>query len=74
MTLKNQIEHMKEKNINESRKLKSARILDAVIIGFLFGIIVYSVVNESWGFLTLIPIYLIYKLMNKSKTKKGNEL
>lgn len=67
---------MKEKELtnqeaNKSNQIKSSRILDAIIIGFLFGIIIYSVVNKSWGFLTLIPIYLIYKLVNKSKTKKG---
>lgn len=59
---------------NKSNQMKSTQILDAIIIGFLFGIIIYSVVNKSWGFLTLIPIYLIYKLVNKSKTKKGDEL
>ena len=59
---------------NKSSQMKSTQILDAIIIGFLFGIIIYSVVNKSWGFLTLIPIYMIYKLLNKSKTKKGDDL
>ncbi len=40
---------------NKSSQMKSTQILDAIIIGFLFGIIIYSVVN-------------------KSKTKKGDDL
>tara|TARA_R110002049_G_C9129666_1_gene558936 strand:+ start:1908 stop:2120 length:213 start_codon:yes stop_codon:yes gene_type:complete len=59
---------------NKSSQMKSTQLLDAIIIGFLFGIIIYSVVNKTWGFLTLIPIYIIYKLVNKSKTKKGDDL
>jgi F0F1-type ATP synthase assembly protein I len=62
------------KELNKSKKITSNKIVDAIIIGFLFGIIIYSVVNKSWGFLTLIPIYLIYKFVNKSKTNKGNDL
>lgn len=67
-------ENRKNKELNKSKKIISNKIVDAILIGFLFGIIIYSVVNKSWGILTLIPIYFIYKFVNKSKTKKGNEL
>lgn len=63
-----------DKKIEESKKKKSTRIIDATIIGFLIGIVLYSVVKNSWGFLTLIPLFLIYKLVNKSNRNEGNDL
>ena len=68
---------MKEKSLSEltdqellqeAKKMKSTKITNAVLIGFLFGVIFYSVVKNSYGFLTLIPLYLAYKLINNSKT------
>lgn len=51
----------------EAKKARSTSIMNAVFIGFLIGIIFYSVVKNSWGFLTLIPLFLAYKLINNSK-------
>ncbi len=51
----------------EAKKMKSNSITNAVLIGVLIGIIIYSIVVNSWGFLTLIPLFLIYKLVNSSK-------
>ncbi len=67
---------MKEKDLSaltdqellqEVKKRKSATITNAVIIGFCAGVIFYSVVKSSWGFFTLIPLFIIYKLVNNSK-------
>jgi hypothetical protein len=56
-----------EELLQEAKKRKSAAIMNALLIGFLAGIIFYSVVKNTWGFLTLIPLYLAYKLINNSK-------
>jgi len=53
--------------IEEAKKIKPSPIVDAFFIGFLVGIIIYSVVVNSWGLLTLIPLFLIYGLLKKSK-------
>lgn len=53
--------------LQEAKKRKSTSIINAFFIGFLVGIVVYSVAKNTWGFLTLIPLFLIYKLVNKSK-------
>jgi len=53
--------------IEETKKIKPSPIVDAFFIGFLVGIIIYSVVVNSWGLLTLIPLFLIYGLLKKSK-------
>ena len=58
----------------EAKKLKSFSITNALLIGFLAGGIFYSIVKSSWGMLTLIPLYFIYKLINDPKNKKIKEL
>jgi Na+-transporting methylmalonyl-CoA/oxaloacetate decarboxylase beta subunit len=54
----------------EAKKIKTTAIIDAVLIGFLVGVVFYSIVNKSFGILMLIPIYLGYKLINKPKHHK----
>lgn len=55
--------------LQESKKLKTAAVINAVLVGFLFGIVFYSVMKNTWGFLTIIPLFLAYKLINNSKYK-----
>lgn len=59
-----------EELLQEAKKMKSNSIMNAVLIGFLAGIIIYSVVKNTLGFLTLIPLFLAYKLVNKSNHNK----
>jgi ABC-type phosphate transport system permease subunit len=56
--------------LQEAKKMKSTNIINAFIIGFLAGIIIYSVVYNSWGLVTLIPLFFIYKLVNKPNQYK----
>jgi len=51
------------------KERKSSQVIDAVFIGFLGGIVIYSVLANTWGFFTLIPLTLIYMLLKKSKKK-----
>jgi 1,4-dihydroxy-2-naphthoate octaprenyltransferase len=51
----------------EAKKMKSSAILYAVLIGFMVGVIIYSVAKNTWGLLTLIPLFFIYRLTRKSK-------
>ncbi len=46
---------------------KPSPILDAFFIGFLIGIIIYGAVANAWGFLILLPLFLIYLLLKKPK-------
>jgi len=63
-----------EELIAEAKKMKSFSITNAVFIGFLLGIVIYSLVKNSWGMLTLIPLYFIYKMTNDPKNKRSKEL
>lgn len=69
MSQKELSELTNEELLQEAKKRKSASIMNALLIGFLAGVIVYSIVKNSLGFFTLIPLYFIYKLINNSKYK-----
>ena len=62
-------EHQEESRTEEQevaeaeRKSHVSPATNAFFIGFLIGIVVYSVAVNSWGILTLIPLYLAYKLI-----------
>ena len=43
--------------LSEAKKSKSTNIIDAVLIGIMFGVIVWSVAKNNVGFLTLIPLF-----------------
>jgi len=47
--------------------MKSSPWTNALLIGFLIGIIIYSAAKNSLGFFTLIPLYFIYQLLNDPK-------
>ncbi|AYB35600.1 FUSC family protein [Chryseolinea soli] len=53
--------------LQEAKKIKSISITNAVFIGFLIGIVFYSIMKNSLGFFTLIPLFFAYRLINKSK-------
>lgn len=51
----------------EAKKAKSTSVMNALLIGFLIGIVIYSIAVNSLGFITLIPLFLAYKLIKNSK-------
>ncbi|QSE98962.1 FUSC family protein [Fulvivirga lutea] len=53
-----------------AKKQKSTNIINAFIIGFLAGIVIYSIAVNTFGFLMIIPLFLAYKLINKSKYER----
>lgn len=55
-----------EELIEEASRIKPSPLIDACFIGFLVGIIIFSVSANTWGLVTLIPLFLIYLLLKKS--------
>ncbi|MEH6682717.1 MAG: FUSC family protein [Sediminicola sp.] len=53
--------------LEEAKKSKLSPLVDAFFIGFLIGIIIYSLVANTWGFLTLIPLFMVYRLLKKPR-------
>ena len=58
----------------EAKELKSFSFTNALIIGFLMGVIFYSVAKNTWGIFTLIPLFFVYKLINDPKNKRYKAL
>jgi hypothetical protein len=56
-----------EELLAEAKKQKLTPIWSALAIGIMAGVIIYSVAKNTWGFLTLIPLYFIYKMVKGSK-------
>lgn len=74
MPNKNLSEFTDQELLDESKKLKSFSFVNALLIGFLAGIIFYSIAKNSWGMVTIIPLYFIYKLVNDPKNKRSKDL
>ena len=74
MTIKDLSEFTDQEVLDESKKLKSFSFVNALLIGFLAGIIFYSIAKNSWGMVTIIPLYFIYKLVNDPKNKRSKDL
>ncbi|MBR9918290.1 FUSC family protein [bacterium] len=53
--------------LEAAKSNKPSPIIDAFFIGFLAGIIIYSVAASAWGFITLLPLFLIYVFLKKPK-------
>jgi riboflavin transporter FmnP len=60
--------------LEEAKKLKSFSITNAFIIGFLLGIVIFSVIKSTFGFLMLIPLYFVHKMINDPKAKRSKAL
>ncbi|QBQ41405.1 hypothetical protein [Sphingobacterium psychroaquaticum] len=56
------------------KKAKSNNIINAAIIGFMFGVTVYAAVNHGFSFFTLLPLVLAaYAAVKWNKEKKALE-
>ena len=60
---------IKKHKINKGKILKN-KYTNAFIIGFMFAAVVWSVVYNTFGLFTLIPLFIIYKIVNNSKKEK----
>jgi len=60
--------------LDEAKKMKSNSIINAFFIGFLIGIVIYSIAVNNLGFFTLIPLFLAYKLINSKQNKALEKL
>jgi len=65
--MKQESELTDQQLLEEVKRIKPSPIVDAFFIGFLVGIIIYSLVMNTWGFLTLIPLFMVYWLLKKPK-------
>ncbi|MBB6328516.1 hypothetical protein FHS59_004172 [Algoriphagus iocasae] len=63
-----ELSQLTDKELLEAAKNnKPSPLIDAFFIGFLAGIIIFSVFANSWGLVTLIPLFLMYVFLKKPK-------
>ncbi|CAM4017264.1 FUSC family protein [Flavobacterium branchiophilum] len=55
------------------KKMKSTQITNALLIGFLIGVGLYSTVKKGIGFFTFFPLFFVLTLLNQNKKSKINE-
>lgn len=60
-----------EELLNEAKKNKPSPLVDSFFIGFLIGIIIFGAAATSFGFFLLVPLFLAYVMIRKSKKNKA---
>lgn len=56
--------------IQKIKNIKNNKIIDAAIIGFTIGIVIYSAVKNGFGFFTFFPLLLTYVIARNSNNNK----
>jgi hypothetical protein len=55
---------------NEVKKMRKNEIFHAFSIGLMAGVIIYSIAMNTWGLVTLIPLFFIYRLTRQTERYK----
>ncbi|MCL9804889.1 hypothetical protein NAT51_05120 [Flavobacterium amniphilum] len=67
MKPKNLAELSDQELLQKSKTLKTGKIIDAVLVGFTIGIVIYSAVKSGLGFFTFFPLLITYVVIKNSK-------
>ena len=59
--------------LEKAKKLKSSKIMHALLVGIMAGIIIYSAVNDTISIFTFVPLFFIVKIVKDSKKNKALE-
>ena len=56
--------------LQKIKKLKTNKTIDAALVGFTIGIVIYSAVTNGFGFFTFFPLLLTYAIVRNSNNNK----
>lgn len=59
--------------LQEQKKLKTNKIINATLIGLLLGVFAYSAVKNGFSFFTFFPLLFVLFLLNSGKKKREFE-
>ena len=59
-----------EQLLAQAKKMKSAKITTAVLIGFMIGVSTYSAVKNGLGFFTFFPLFFVFLLFKGDAKRK----
>jgi len=60
-----------EELLAKRKKIKSTKIISAVLIGFFVGIAIFSAIKKELGFFTFFPLIFIFMLMRNQAESKA---
>lgn len=55
----------------KAKEMKRSEIRHALLIGAMVGIIVYSVAKNTWGLVTLIPLFFIVRVLHRPERNRA---
>ncbi len=70
MSFENFTELTDQEILKKIKNLKTNKLIDAVIVGATFGIVIYSAIKNGFGFFTFFPLILTYLIIRNSKNNK----
>lgn len=56
--------------VKKLKSLQTNKIIDATMVGFTIGIVVYGAINHGFGFFTFFPLVLTYAIVRNSTNNK----
>ncbi len=59
--------------LEEKKKIKSKKIVNALLIGFFVGVMVYAAAKSGFGFFTFAPLIFVYFIVKNGKHVKAME-
>ena len=68
--MKNLTELTDQELSQKIKKMKTNKIIDATIVGFTFGVVIYSAVKNGFGFFTFFPLIVTYLVVRNSTQNK----
>ena len=60
--------------LKEAKSLKKSHLEQAFYVGFLVGILIFSLFKGGWTLLMIIPLYMIRGLARQSQAKKIKQI
>ena len=57
--------------LDKAKKTKTNSLINALFIGVMIGVIIFSIWKNTIGLFTLIPLIFAFKLFNNSKNDKA---
>ena len=56
--------------LKEIKKLKNNKIINAGLVGFSVGVMIYSAVKTGFSLFTFFPLLVVYLIVRNSKNNK----
>lgn len=70
MTTKKLADLSDEELAKKKKSIKNDKVLGSVLVGFVFGIAIYSAIKNGLDFFTFFPLFLAYLLIKNSSNNK----